>query len=220
MHNIKSWKSDGIKFKRLNLSADMSYSSLGSKMFENMSVNDLKTYLRERGVSVNGYLKPALIEIANAVEKMMLPVVIEFEKGNNNQDIHNFIIHDMEISDPFSASHNLVNNFVDSPPFGLYDIFNYLIFHSSDYDKQGLAAYKAFDEYRLFQDGYVESLLTETMSKEGVHLYMGKVKPAMKEKTDEGKLFYDCWFMLEGKGANRGSVLKARCRCKGGRDGG
>jgi hypothetical protein len=187
-------------------------------MFENMSVNDLKTYLRERGVSMNGYLKPALqlIEIANAVEKMMLPVVIEFEKGNNNQDIHNFIIHDMEISDPFSASHNLVNNFVDSPPFGLYDIFNYLIFHSSDYDKQGLAAYK----YRLFQDGYVESLLTETMSKEGVHLYMGKVKPSMKEKTDEGKLFYDCWFMLEGKGANRGSVLKARCRCKGGRDGG
>ena len=58
------------------------------------------------------------------------------------------------------------------------------------------------------------------MSKEGVHLYMGKVKPAMKEKIDDGKLFYDCWFMLEGKGANRGSVLKARCRCKGGRDGG
>ncbi len=124
-----------------------------------MSVSDLKTYLRERGVSVNGYLKPALIEIANAVEKMMLPIVTEFEKGNDNKDIHNFIIHDMEISDPFSASHNLVNNFVDSPPFGLYDIFNYLIFHSSDYDKQGLASYKAFDEYRLFQDGYVESLL-------------------------------------------------------------
>ncbi len=189
-------------------------------MFENMSVSDLKTYLRERGVSVNGYLKPALIEIANAVEKMMLPIVTEFEKGNDNKDIHNFIIHDMEISDPFSASHNLVNNFVGSPPFGLYDIFNYLIFHSSDYDKQGLASYKAFDEYRLFQDGYAESLLTETMSKEGVHLYMGKVKPAMKEKTDDGKLFYDCWFMLEGKGANRGSVLKARCRCKGGCDGG
>ncbi len=72
----------------------------------------------------------------------------------------------------------------------------------------------------MFQDGYVESLLTETMSKEGVHLYMGKVKPAMKEKTDDGKLLYDCWFMLEGKGANRGSVLKVRCRCKGGRDGG
>ena len=189
-------------------------------MFENMSVSDLKTYLRERGVSVNGYLKPALIEIAKAVQKMMLPIVTEFEKGNDNQDVHNFIIHDMEIRDPFSASRNLVNNFVDSPPFGLYDIFNHLIFYSSEYDKQGLAAYKAFDEYRMFQDGYVESLLTETISKAGVHLSMGKVKPAMKEKTDDGKLFYDCWFMLEGKGANRGSVLKARCLCKGGRDGG
>ena len=42
----------------------------------------------------------------------------------------------------------------------------------------------------------------------------------MKVKTDDGKLFYDLWFILEGKGANRGSVLKAKCICKGGRDGG
>lgn len=161
-----------------------------------------------------------MIEIAVAVEKMMLPIDVNFKKENNDQDLHSFVIHDMEISNPFTSSHKLVNNFIDSPPFGLYDIFNYLIFHSADYDKQGLAAYKSFEEYRLFQDGYVESLLTETMSKEGVHFYMGKVKPAMKEKTDEGKSFYECWFILEGKGANRGSVLKARCQCKGGRDGG
>ena len=54
-----------------------------------------------------------------------------------------------------------VNNFIDSPPFGLYDIFNYLIYHSTAYDKQGLAAYKSFEDYRLFEDGYVESLLTK-----------------------------------------------------------
>ena len=162
-------------------------------------------------------MKPALVEIAAAVQKMMLLIDVNFEKVNDDQ---HFVIHDMEISDPFTSPHNLVNNFIDSPPFGLYDIFNYLIFHSADHDKQGLAAYKSFEEYRLFQDGYVQSLLTEMMSKEGVHLYMGKVKPAMREKTDDGKLFYDCWFMLEDKGANRGSVLKARCRCKGGRDGG
>ena len=34
----------------------------------------------------------------------------------------------------------------------------------------------------------------------GVHLYMGKVKPAMKEKTDDGKLFYDCWFKPDAGG--------------------
>ena len=29
-----------------------------------------------------------------------------------------------------------------------------------------------------------------------------------------------CGLFLEGRGANRGSVLQARCKCKGGRDGG
>ena len=33
-------------------------------------------------------------------------------------------------------------------------------------------------------------------------------------------MYYNLWFILEGRGANRGSVLQARCRCKGGRDGG
>ncbi|CAB3980241.1 Hypothetical predicted protein [Paramuricea clavata] len=46
-------------------------------------------------------------------------------------------------------------------------------------------------------DGYVESLLTETLSNERLHLYMGKVKPAMKDKTDKGKSYYDCSFILE-----------------------
>jgi hypothetical protein len=53
----------------------------------------------------------------------------------------------------------------------------------SDYDKQGLAVYTSFNEYRPFQDSHVESLSTETMVNERVHLYMAKVKQAMKEKT-------------------------------------
>jgi hypothetical protein len=32
--------------------------------------------------------------------------------------------------------------------FGLYDIFNYLIYSSAEYDKKGLAAYKSFHDYR------------------------------------------------------------------------
>ena len=40
--------------------------------FKAMSVAAIKKYLQERSVSVNGYLKPGLVEIAVAVEKMML----------------------------------------------------------------------------------------------------------------------------------------------------
>ena len=112
-----------------------------------------------------------------------------------------------------------VKNFIDSPPFGLYDIFNYLICHSTTYDKQGLAAYKSFEDYSLFEDGYVESLETKTLTYESLHVYVGKVRPAMKVKTDEGKPCYHLWFILEGKGANRGSVIAAKCQSKGGRDG-
>jgi hypothetical protein len=71
-------------------------------------------------------------------------------------------IHDMQINDPYKMN-NLVNNFIDLPPFGLYDIFNFLICHSTFYVKQGLAAYKSFDGYRLFDGGYVKSLLTKTL---------------------------------------------------------
>jgi hypothetical protein len=197
----------------------MSSEESRSKSINEMSVIELKEYLTNRGVSVSGHLKPALVEIATAVNKMMLPLNPNFQEKNSLEN-EKFYIDDMEIKNPFTSQHKLVNNFSDSPPFGLYDIFNYLIHHSTEYDKQGLAAYKSLDEYRLFQDGYVESLLTETLSNERLYLYMGKVKPAMKDKTDEGKSYYDCWFILEGKGANRGSVVKARCRCKGGRDGG
>ena len=42
----------------------------------------------------------------------------------------------------------------------------------------------------------------------------------MKVNTDEEKEYYDLWFIVQGRGANRGSVLQAKCKCKGGRDGG
>ena len=42
----------------------------------------------------------------------------------------------------------------------------------------------------------------------------------MRAKTDDGKDSYSLWFIPEGRGVNRGSVLDAFCKCKGGRDGG
>ena len=129
-------------------------------------------------------------------------------------------IHGIEIEDPLSSVHKYVNDFNTSLPFGLFDIFNHLIYSSTEYDKQGLAMYKAFDDYHLFEEGYVESLLTKPLPSVGVHLFVAKVRPSMKKSDDDGKPFYNVWFILEAKGASRGSVLKAKCTCKGGQDGG
>ena len=124
-----------------------------------------KKYLQERGVSLSGYLKTSLVEIASAVERMVLPVDPNFEKDQTT-DADKLITYDMLITNPFSLK--TVNNFKSSPPFELYDIFNYLIYHSTDYDKQGLVASKSFEDYCLFDEGYVESLLTAQLNQEGV----------------------------------------------------
>ena len=109
------------------------------------------------------------MEIASAVEGIVLPVHPNFEKDQTT-DADKLIIHDMLIPNPFSLKN--VNNFNLSPPFGLYDISNYLMYHrhSTDHNKQGLAAYRSFEDYRLFDDGYVESLPTAQLNQGGVHI--------------------------------------------------
>ena len=94
---------------------------------------------------------------------MLIPVLDYAKSKEENK----FIIHGVEIEDPLSSAHECVNDFNASPPFGLFDIFNHLIYSSTDWttehDKQELAAYKAFDDYRIFEEGYVESLLAKPL---------------------------------------------------------
>ena len=66
-----------------------------------MNVAELKKYLQERGVSVSGYLKTLLVEIASAVEKMVVPVDPNFEKDQTT-DAEKLIIYEMLIPNPFS----------------------------------------------------------------------------------------------------------------------
>lgn len=53
----------------------------------------------------------------------------------------------------------------------------------------------------------MESLLTSHLKQEGIHVYVANVRPFIKVKTDEGKEYYDLWFIVEGRGSNRDSVL-------------
>ena len=117
------------------------------------------------GVTVNGYLQPVLLEIAQVVEKTTLPIDPNHEYGNADNSKEKYIIHDMVIKHRLSyrVSHAVVNDFTDSPPFSLYDIFNYLIYNIADCDQQELAAYKSFEECRLCDKAYVDSLLTTTL---------------------------------------------------------
>ena len=69
----------------------MSSKDSGPKKFKDMSVIQLKEYLQDRGVSVSGYLKPAFVEIATAVNKMMLPFRYNFEDKETFDNDHFYI---------------------------------------------------------------------------------------------------------------------------------
>ncbi len=62
-----------------------------------MTVAELKKYLQMRGVTVNGYLKPASLEIAQVVQKTMLPVEPTIEYSNEGSSEDTFIINDIVI---------------------------------------------------------------------------------------------------------------------------
>jgi hypothetical protein len=63
----------------------------------NVTVAELKQYLQ---IQVNGHLKPNLFEIAQAVEKLMLPIDPNHEYGNAENAGEKYIIHDMVIEQP------------------------------------------------------------------------------------------------------------------------
>ena len=76
--------------------------------------------------------------------------------------------------DPFSIPESKLTNRVSGvPPLGIDDIFNLLVFKSSEYDKQKIASYKAFEEYALFEDGYVQDLKLHDLN--GHFIFVEKV---------------------------------------------
>ena len=79
--------------------------------------------------------------MAKSVEKMLIPV-LDYAKSKEENKL---IIYGVEIEDPLSSANEYVNDFNASPPFGLFDIFNHLIYSSTEHDKQGLAAYKVLN---------------------------------------------------------------------------
>ena len=68
---------------------------------------------------------------------MNLPVLCQTSEADEKLGLSRRLnLHDVQLPDPLKM--DVLNDFKHSPPVGLFDIFNHLIYHSSEYDKQGL----------------------------------------------------------------------------------
>ena len=65
-----------------------------AELRRNVQFSEYGWITQERRVSESGYLKTSLMEIASAVERMVLLVDPNFEKDETN-DAENLIIHDV-----------------------------------------------------------------------------------------------------------------------------
>lgn len=173
---------------------------------------ELREYLRARGVTITGYSKAALTEIALSVYALYLPVDPDYQQDLVLCDIKGKLKKAGLPDKILLELAGYTTDFTDIPLFGLIDIFNYMIFNKSDYDGKKLKGYKSFD--RLFYDGHVESLeYNHIADNSAVCVFLAKVKPTQRDKTYLNKTFYDLWIVLDKED---GFVVTGHCECIGG----
>ena len=116
---------------------------------EKMSVYDLRHFLISKGITVASSRKADLVMLAKAAVSLGLPGNVDHHEDKFNLQ-GRLLIKGTRVPDPFSIPVNQFTNRLNRvPSFGIEDIFNFLIFKPSDYDRQKIASYKAFKEYGL-----------------------------------------------------------------------
>jgi hypothetical protein len=178
------------------------------------SLPELQVYLRARGVTVSGYNKRTLREIAISVKQLNLPVDPDFRGDSVYNDIQSKLKKaGLPDADPLKMD-GYTSDFTHIPDFGLIDVFNYLIFSKCDYDGKKLKGYKSFEDYRLFYDGHVTNLLFNPLTTDDKScIFKASVKPTQRDKTYLNKEFYSLWFALDKED---GDVITGHCECLGG----
>eukprot|EP00112_Aurelia_sp_Birch-Aquarium-sp1_P010992 Seg2322.5 transcript_id=Seg2322.5/GoldUCD/mRNA.D3Y31 product="hypothetical protein" protein_id=Seg2322.5/GoldUCD/D3Y31 len=209
---------------------DFSSTSQLLSEIDKMNVYNLRNFLLSKGITVAKCKKADLVKLAKAAINLGLEGNVDFHEDSLDLS-ERLIIKGVNLPDPFSLDAKDFTARMDHvPPFGIEDIFNFLIFKSVDYDRQKVASYKAFEDYGLFQDGYVEELIV--MEVQSHFIFRGKVRPTMVTETKQKEKFYQLWFVIDGERFSKddsnsvikwkptaGSIFSAFCQCPGGQDG-
>jgi hypothetical protein len=179
--------------------------------FDQWTVVDLKRFLVDRGVSVTDYKKDELIKLCKCVRELRLPADPDHRSETVSDRVHHKLSElgidiDPLVDKDFSSELDFELD------FSLYDVFNYLVYSQCDYDRQKLKSYKAFDEYRLYADGYVTRLELKRVDLQQV-VFRAAIKPTQKDKTQLKTDAYRLWVVVD---STKGLVSAAYCQCTGG----
>lgn len=181
-----------------------------------MKVDELKQFLRLRGLKISGRKEELVARVFVALENNV-PVVktaeeVESEIANEYKAKLNFLNGD-QIPDPFKLDKGWLDEEegIRYWPVTLYmDIFNFLAFHPNELASSDLSDYKTSKAYSYFSQGWLAPLHFNNINGNSkVCLLMGSCKPSQRINDPPHKL----WICLEKQS---GKILRSHCTCMAG----
>ena len=184
-------------------------------MVETMSVKELTSFLRLRGLKVSGRKKELVartwcaIEQGVPIQMTAEEVEVEIKKEYGNK----LVIDGTTLKSPFDTKEGWLEEAdgIIYWPMLLYpDIFNYLCFYPSELPSKDLSDYKNSKAYSYYITGWLYPLLYNSVSDNSkVCVFKGECRKSERINDTSHKL----WLIVEKKTAK---VRSAHCTCMAG----
>lgn len=187
----------------------------GLTRISGLKVEELKNFLRLRGLKVTGKKEELVARVFVAVENdvPLLKTAEEVEQEIAKEYETKLFVQGKRIPDPLRHSGLWLNEEegVKYWPNTLYpDIFNFLAFHPSELASKDLSDYKTSKAYSYFAQGWLSPLMINNLDKESKFcLLKGTCRPSQKINDTPHKL----WLCLCKE---TGKILTTHCTCMAG----
>ena len=125
---------------------DFSSVNLLINEIDNMNVYNLRNFLLSKGITVSKCKKTDLVRLGKASVNLGLESNVYFHEDSLHLS-KRLKIKGVNLPDPFFLDAEDFTTRMDHvPPFGIEEIFNFLIFKSVDYDRQKIASSVGFND--------------------------------------------------------------------------
>ena len=179
-----------------------------------MRVEELKNFLRQRGLRITGRKEELVARVFAAAENNVQPVINaeEVERQIKVDYEKKLKIDSIRIPDPFKIPQGWQNEEegIIFWPMLLYpDIFNYLMFYPSELGSKDLSDYKNSKAYSYYTNGWLQPLLYHPLSGSPYCVLKGECQKSQSIRESMHKL----WIVVEKDPVK---IRSCHCTCMAG----
>ena len=161
-----------------------------------MKVEELKNYLKIRGLKVTGTKKELVARVFAASENGVQPVktAVEIESDLITDYKNKLKIYDFAIPDPVKIPHGWIEEdegMAFWPMLSYPDIFNFLMFYPSELGSKDLSDYKNSKAYSYYKSGWLQPLQYHNLSGSKYCIIRGECRKSQSIKDS----FHKPWIM-------------------------